>query len=245
METLGVEASFEVKRANVPNAAAAMYQGKRYIFYNPAFIAAMNRAAGTPWAAIAILAHEIGHHLNGHTLDGKGSLPDIELEADEFSGFVLRKLGASLSESQVAMRLIAGIKATRTHPARADRLLAIQNGWNQADDEIARLDPGTREQSFPDLSTSPEPLMDVRQITFDVHFNFDPRTKYHVTVQNRLIKLSQDQVEVVGKLVSTGTDTFPLAFHTGDDDYFFIHRNGKIYNEHGKSLGFIAPRRNK
>src|SRR3990170_1989512 len=78
METIGLEASFEVRRANVPNAAAIVYKGKRYILYNPSFIGAMNKAANTPWASIAVLAHEIGHHLNGHTLDGKGSLPAIE-----------------------------------------------------------------------------------------------------------------------------------------------------------------------
>jgi len=136
LETMGLQASFEVKKANVPNAAAVVYQGKRYILYNPSFIAAMNKAAGTPWASIAILAHEIGHHLNGHTLDGKGSLPAIELEADEFSGFVLRKMGASLSDAQVAMRIIASAKATRTHPAKNDRLMAIADGWNRADDQL-------------------------------------------------------------------------------------------------------------
>src|SRR5688572_22598823 len=98
LETVGLRASFEVRKANVPNAAAVVYKGKRYILYNPSFIAAMDKAAGTPWASIAVLAHEIGHHLSGHTLDGNGSLPSIELEADEFSGFVLRKMGASLEE---------------------------------------------------------------------------------------------------------------------------------------------------
>jgi hypothetical protein len=93
LETVGLQVCFEVKKVNVPNAAAIVYQGKRYILYNPSFIAAMDKAAGTPWASVAVLAHEIGHHLNGHTLDGKGSPPAIELEADEFSGFALRKNG--------------------------------------------------------------------------------------------------------------------------------------------------------
>lgn len=136
LQTVGLEASFEVKKANVPNAAAVVYQGKRYILYNPSFIAAMDKAAGTPWASVAVLAHEIGHHLSGHTLDGKGSMPAIELEADEFSGFALRKMGASLSEAQLAMRIIANTKATKTHPARRDRLLAIEYGWNRADDQL-------------------------------------------------------------------------------------------------------------
>lgn len=134
LESMGLEASFEVKKTNVLNAAAVVYQGRRYVLYNPAFITAMNKMAGTSWASVAILAHEIGHHLNGHTLDGKGSLPSIELEADEFSGFVLRKMGASLSDAQLAIRIVASAKATSTHPAKNDRLMAIADGWNRADD---------------------------------------------------------------------------------------------------------------
>jgi hypothetical protein len=140
LETVGLQGSFEVKKANVPNAAAVVYQGKRYILYNPSFIAAMNKAAETPWASIAVLAHEVGHHLNGHTLDGKGSLPEVELEADEFSGFVLRKMGASLAEAQLAMRIIADVRATKTHPARHDRLMAIAGGWNRADAQVKGRD---------------------------------------------------------------------------------------------------------
>lgn len=243
METLGLQASFAVKPANVPNAAAVMYQGKRYILYNPSFIAAMNKAAGTPWAAIAVLAHEIGHHLNGHTLDGRGSLPDLELEADKFSGFVLRKLGASLAESQVAMKLIAGAEATRTHPGRTDRLMAIKDGWNKADDQLANREAPKPRQFDPEVTPEPEPLLESKYISFDVHFNFDPRAKYHVTVRNNLVKLLEDRVEVLGKFVTTGKTSFPFAFQTGDEDYLFITKEGTIYNEQGKFLGYIAPRK--
>lgn len=136
LETVGVKANFELRRASVPNAAAVVYEGKKYILYNPGFIVAMDKAAGTHWASITVLAHEIGHHLNGHTLDGKGSAPLIELEADEFSGYVLRKLGATLQEAQIAMKMIATTKATRTHPSKKDRLTAIADGWRAADEEL-------------------------------------------------------------------------------------------------------------
>jgi hypothetical protein len=58
-----------------------------------------------------------------------------ELEADEFSGFVLQKLGASLEEAQAAMSLIGSEKASRTHPAKSDRLSSIAMGWNEAAEE--------------------------------------------------------------------------------------------------------------
>src|SRR5687767_3087768 len=87
ISVIGLKPNFEVQAANIPNAAAVVYRGKRYVLYNPDFINRLNNAAGNKWASISVLAHEIGHHLDGHTLDGRGSRPEIELEADEFSGF--------------------------------------------------------------------------------------------------------------------------------------------------------------
>lgn len=132
MSVIGLKSNFELRAANVPNAAAVIVKSKRYILYNPDFMDKINSATGNKWAAISILAHEIGHHLNGHTLDKVGSRPQTELEADEFSGFVLRKMGASLEEAQSAMALIASMKGSHTHPAKNDRLAYIANGWNSA-----------------------------------------------------------------------------------------------------------------
>ncbi|MGZ5134762.1 MAG: hypothetical protein ACXWCG_06420 [Flavitalea sp.] len=242
LETVGLKASFEVKQANVPNAAAVVYQGKRYILYNPSFIAAMNKAAGTPWAAIAVLAHEIGHHLNGHTLDGKGSAPAIELEADEFSGFALRKMGASLAESQIAMRIIASARATETHPARNDRLIAIADGWKRADEQLKeRYLAGNNPQVTIKAEEPKKELIANEYIAYDVHFTFDPNATYLVTVRNNLVKLFNNQLEVLGRLFATGKPSFPLAFQTGAEDFLLINRSGKIYNKNGKTLGYIIP----
>lgn len=240
LETMGLQASFEVRKANVPNAAAVVYQGKRYILYNPAFISAMNKAAGTPWASVAVLAHEIGHHLNGHTLDGKGSLPAIELEADEFSGFVLRKMGASLSDAQLAMRIIATPKATSTHPARNDRLMAIADGWNRASKQLAGGDLSRKEiENRADQNS----ILSEDYITYDVHFSFDPNARYHVTSRNNLVKILDNELQVLGRLLATGKSTFPLAFQTGVNDFLLIRASGRIINKQGKVLGYITPRK--
>lgn len=132
MSTIGLRANFELRAANVPTAAAVIKQGKRYIMYNPDFMNKVNSATGSDWAAISILAHEIGHHLNGHTLDNIASKPATELEADEFSGFVLQKMGASLQDAQAVMALIASQKGSHTHPPKNQRLTYIANGWNKA-----------------------------------------------------------------------------------------------------------------
>lgn len=132
IKVIGLVPNFELKEANVQNVEASISHRKRYILYNPEYISWLNNATNDKWAAFALLAHEIGHHLNGHTIRRGGSRPVLELEADEFAGFVLYKLGATLEQSQEVMKFIAKTKASKTHPARSSRMHAIQNGWNKA-----------------------------------------------------------------------------------------------------------------
>ncbi|RYY11740.1 MAG: hypothetical protein EOO36_18550, partial [Cytophagaceae bacterium] len=67
-DAVGLQPRFELRATPlVDNAAAVVYGGRRYLLYNPHFLAAVNQAGHTDWAGISILAHEMGHHLNGHT----------------------------------------------------------------------------------------------------------------------------------------------------------------------------------
>jgi hypothetical protein len=136
MDAIGIDANFKIKKANVPNVEATIRHHHRYILYNPDFIKNVNAATMDKWACIFILAHEVGHHLEGHTLIDVKSRPAIELQADLFAGFALCKMGASLKEAQLAMYFIANIEGSKTHPARADRLLAIKKGWEKANKQI-------------------------------------------------------------------------------------------------------------
>ena len=139
MDVVGLESNFKIKIANVPNVEANIRHHQRYILYNPEFIRQVNIATQDKWASIFILAHEIGHHLNGHTILGINSRPEIELEADQFAGFVLCKMGATLGQAQLAMHYISNREASKTHPARMDRLAAIAKGWNKAETQIQAI----------------------------------------------------------------------------------------------------------
>jgi hypothetical protein len=132
LDVIGLQPNFTMKIARVSNIEAVISHHKRYILYNPEFITGVNNATKDKWAFVLLLAHEIGHHLNGHTLKNVSNRLPLELEADEFAGFVLKKLGASLEEAQLVMNYIAGTEASATHPARVDRMLAIANGWKRA-----------------------------------------------------------------------------------------------------------------
>jgi len=134
LNVVGVNGDIELKEANVLNIEAKITHKKRYILYNPSFIADLNNSAKDKWSVITLLAHEVGHHLKGHTTHRGGSKPELELEADEFAGFVLNKLGATVRQSQNVMYFIAKTEGSRTHPSRDSRLQAIEKGWNIATD---------------------------------------------------------------------------------------------------------------
>lgn len=129
---MGLVPRFEVKAADVANAAAVIRNKKRYILYNPDFMETVNGSTRSNWSEISILAHEIAHHLNNHTLENDGSRPDTELEADQFSGFILQKMGASLQQAKLAMQEIADDQPSATHPAKSTRMVAIALGWRNA-----------------------------------------------------------------------------------------------------------------
>lgn len=125
--------NFQLREQNgINNAYATIVRNQRYIVYDNHFLENLDAHARTKWASISVLAHEMGHHYRNHVVDRQGSTPPKELEADYFSGYVMAKMGASLAEARAAMEKIASNRASASHPARADRLIAIAQGWNQA-----------------------------------------------------------------------------------------------------------------
>jgi len=125
--------SFGIKAASVNNASAFIEDNKRYILYSEDFFSGFD---GTDkqryWWKMGILAHEIGHHIQGHLLSDGGSRSKFELEADEWAGFTLYRMGATLEQAQLAVRREAAEFRTSTHPGRANRLEAVKKGYNKA-----------------------------------------------------------------------------------------------------------------
>lgn len=129
----GLSADFVVlEDRSVPTAIAYIKGHERIIAYNPAFIASIVDSAHTNWAAVSILAHEIAHHLLGHTLDPAAMHPGDELACDRYSGFILYGMGATLEESLAAMDVAGDPHGTERHPPKAARVEAIRQGWEDA-----------------------------------------------------------------------------------------------------------------
>ena len=246
LSVVGLKPNFEIRSANVPNAAAVILNNKRYILYNPKFINQINYVSGNDWAGISIIAHEIGHHLNGHTLKSGGSRPDLELEADEFSGFVLCKLGASKQDAQAAMNVAASQKSSHTHPARKDRLVSIANGWNNANTQSGAI-ANTSRKSNPDIQKpvvienhqTSQAVLDERLIAFDVSFDEDADSDYFITTKGDLVMVDDNSVYLIGRLAESNRRGYRLMLSDKNYNYLYIAPQGKIVNGSGKSVGYI------
>ena len=124
---------------DIKNCAALLYEDNiRYIIYDKPFMDDIAKTVKTNWSNMMILAHEIGHHLNGHTLrrSNKEESRNEELEADEFAGFILGKMGATLLQAVAAMDGIphpaCDIEYFSDHPCKVKRVQAIKTGWSKA-----------------------------------------------------------------------------------------------------------------
>lgn len=134
LRPVGLSRNFAVVECpSVENCYALVRGGKRYIVYDNSFLKLVEDRTQNSWAAISIMAHEIAHHLEGHTVDGMGSRPEKELVADRWSGWALHQMGATLEESQLTMRTLQSEAGDHTHPARSLRLNAIEKGWREAE----------------------------------------------------------------------------------------------------------------
>lgn len=136
MKFTGLPQNFEIRAANVTNASAVIEGEKRIILYSQSYIADVLKRTNTQWSAVSIMAHEIGHHLSGHTLSELGgSRADKELEADRFSGHVLYQMGATLDQAKAAMESLPDKTPPSNYPPKSARLAAIYSGWTAAKDE--------------------------------------------------------------------------------------------------------------
>jgi hypothetical protein len=137
--------------SNISNCQAIYYEGKPYILYNASFLDELKRMSFSEkeivvsdknWEALTVLTHEIGHHFNNHLNNPPPGVSfwQLELEADEFAGSVISRLGGSLKDAQTAY-MNEPSTGSYTHPSRSDRLAAIAKGWYNEQSRKSNNDP--------------------------------------------------------------------------------------------------------
>ncbi|MDR8393921.1 hypothetical protein NC796_22395 [Aliifodinibius sp. S!AR15-10] len=208
VKIVGLEQNFDIKSANVPNALATIKNGSRLILYSQNFILNIKNATGTDWSGISILAHEIGHHLNGHTIISGGSRPNLELQADKFSGFVAAKLGASLSDAQAAISKFSSKSGSSTHPPKSARLEAIAIGWNQGN---SGSKPPSEPEPVRESSNEKENVISNTTTTARIIYtgdNYGCGLPIQITIGNKTFTPNNNSFEVSG--IPLGTQKYSI-----------------------------------
>lgn len=146
----GIKSNFIMVQCNSINTCLAVEKdGDPYILYDNSFLNKLkpsvaygfteksinNNSNNKDWASLTILAHEIGHHINQHfskTIRSVSSLIDLELQADEYAGHIISRLGGSLQQGEkVYYSDVVSVNASLSHPSRSDRIKAFQEGYNK------------------------------------------------------------------------------------------------------------------
>jgi hypothetical protein len=237
-DQVGLSSNFEIKVANVPNAAAVIREEKRYILYSESFMQNIVTQTGTNWANYSILAHEVGHHLEGHTLGKSGSQPELELLADKFSGFILGKLGADLSEAQAVMGKIATDDGSATHPPKSARLEAIAVGWRQANPNQSPVTPPPTEPVVqqPEINTPQKTPISTTNPSTTLYFNY---------LGNAWIIHTADiYITVGGTRINPQQNQFQLQVPKGQHEYniegiVYINLYGIVTSYNAKGSGTL------
>jgi hypothetical protein len=231
LKPVGLNRNFVVMECpNIDNCFATTVTGVRYVVYDKEFFRRVENEAQTDWAAISILAHEVGHHLQGHTIDGKGSRPDKELEADKFSGFVLHQMGASLEEAQIAMKLFQDDLGNSTHPAKILRLQAIEKGWKDAEDIYPERNKAKRENEAHKTVRQEIPQEKVIVVT--------PKIKQQEGMVIEVERQPQTNVDNVERKVKVAGESEGVGCIVGNCNNgrgIFIHEKGEKYDGEWRS----------
>ncbi len=257
LNAVGLKARFVVVASErVPNAAAVIVEGQRCILYNPAFMQAINHATQTNWAGVSILAHEIGHHLNGHTLSAdprnQASSYRDELEADEFSGFVLRRLGAPAEASVAALSLLAPDEDSPTHPPRAIRLAAVTRGWNDGGEDQAAIaatapTPALPVQaavpaSVPAVSAAaPRGQLNPAAVAGRITFDAAPHRVLYLTRRLNLVADEPGGARILGSLEPTRSRRYPYRLRaSAGGGSLYVTNAGAVVNAAGRRVGRLT-----
>ncbi len=228
----GLTENFEiVENPNISTAIAYIKKGKRYIAYNPAFMLRVKDRTKSDWGAVSVLAHEIGHHLSGHTLIKHKRDPQEELDADRFSGFILYKMGASLDEAKSCINLVELNSNPQTHPMKNARLVAITIGWLDAN----KLEEGVFVADTTSKNFSTMPLTDSTEKKKTPYVYkcviYGDKNYYFVDKKNQIISIDNyGEPYVVGYKVKSLDVGFDWIFSVQSLTYG-VDSHGKLWSK--------------
>ncbi len=177
LNVIGASKRFALQEcSNINNVVALTLNGVRYIMYDPEFMSSITN--GNEWGKMYILAHEVGHHINGHTVDvlaannsNRVSLSESrkqELESDEFAGFVLGRLGANLTDTLSGLQSLSDDDDSySTHPKKSKRIDAVTKGFEASGGYVDATDLGVSKGKTVDSPYSNSSYVGVKYVEME------------------------------------------------------------------------------
>ena len=130
---------------NINNALAVInpLNNKRYIMFDFEYLSSISN--NDYWFKMFVLAHEIAHHINGHTIPNNEVISTLksqqkELECDYFAGYILFKLGSP--ENQILKIFNDLPDATsdyENHPKNYKRIDYALKGYKNEFNRVKKL----------------------------------------------------------------------------------------------------------
>lgn len=235
----GLTQNFQiVENPNISTAIAYNKKKQRYIAYNPKFMLRVKDRTKSDWGAVSVLAHEIGHHLSGHTLIKKKRNLQEELDADRFSGFILFKMGATLEEAKSVINLVELNSNPQTHPPKTQRLIAITIGWldaNKLEEGFIASDTISKNISALISSDSLRQMLQTsvqRKVPYVYKcMIYGDKNYYFVDEKNQIMSIDDyGQSFVVGYKVKSQDPSFDWIFSVQSFTYG-VDSRGKMWNK--------------
>ncbi len=105
---------------------------RRTIYFNEQFFDSVLIVTKSYNCIKSVCFHEVAHHFYWHPLKSSWEAHIHELEADRYSGFQMRVIGASLKESIAAMEHFGNESDSPSHPSKEKRIAEIKAGYIDA-----------------------------------------------------------------------------------------------------------------
>jgi hypothetical protein len=235
------------------NAASITANTGQYIFYSHAFLNQLiSIDQSLLWAVRGIIAHEIGHHVLGHTAMNKNmnytQRQKMELEADLFSGTVMK-----LFEGCTVENSIAGLKSIDNdaytpkndeeakrdyYPLIATRYKAVQEGYNTASNTPVKLSMFKKIDSIAqDNFTKFGESTILSIVDRDIAFNRFPEAKEAIrkfmdknpgVIKSDLLKKVEQYEKEAYKKDNYNTNNDPIGFPIDKDELIELQ---KLYDK--------------
>ena len=147
----GVKKDVQFYEADINNALATIVNGKMIIIYDTTFLNMTEKLTNNKGGATMVLAHEIGHLLNIHSLAPSASSPWWdELDADYFVGLIVLAKKIPIESIYALYDLFPTMSDSKSHPEWQARIKTTINGYcngilsNQINSTSRSSDPITR-----------------------------------------------------------------------------------------------------